>query len=332
MIPSKAAAGLLAVVLVGAGFRVTGLDVLLLTRSFTWAMLALSAWFLLRVSGRASLGNAAFFGTSAYAVGLSTTRWGIDNFWIALVVAVVASAAVGFAIGMVSGRLSGFHFLLITLAFAELLRSLALRWDTLGGEDGIAGVTRPSTWPLPVDLADSKSMMWFTGAWLAVVVVGLTVVVRSPFGAHLLGVRDSASRMAALGHSPVPYRVAAVVIASVVAGIAGALNVYAVRFVSPAELVPLVSAKALLFTAIGGIGMVGAVVASVFMTFLEDDLSTRWDRWPTVLGAVYIAIAMIGQRPRTAARALGTRAWAAVSHRGRRAPEPRPVHPRVEAA
>jgi branched-chain amino acid transport system permease protein len=332
VIPSKTSAALLAVVLVGAGVRVTGLDVLLLTRSFTWAMLALSAWFLLRVSGRASLGNAAFFGTAAYAVGLSTTRWGIDNFWVALLVAVAASAAVGLAIGMVSGRLGGFHFLLITLAFAELLRSLALRWGTLGGEDGIAGVTRPSTWPLPVDLADSKSMMWFTGAWLAVVLVALVVVVRSPFGAHLVGMRDSAGRMAALGHAPIPYRVGAVVVASVVAGIAGALNVYAVRFVSPAELVPLVSAKALLFTAIGGIGMVGAVVASVCMTFLEDDLSTRWDRWPTVLGAVYIAIAMIGQRPRAAVRSLVARAWAAVAHRHRAEPERRPVRPTVEAA
>lgn len=316
--PSKVSAALLAVVLVGFGSQVTGLDVLLLTRSFTWAMLALSAWFLLRVSGRASLGNAAFFGTSAYVVGLSATEWDIGNFWVSVVVAMAASAVVGLVVGLVSARLSGFHFLLITLAFSELLRSLTLQWDLLGGEDGIAGISRPSTWPLSVDLGRSESMMWFTGAWLAVVLVALVVVLRSPFGANLVAVRDSETRMAALGCSPVPYRVTAVVLASVVAGVAGALNAYAVRFVSPAELVPLVSAKALLFTAIGGIGMIGAVVASVVMTFLENDLSTRWDRWPTVLGVVYIAIAMVGTRPRTALRSLLGRAAAVVGLRARR--------------
>lgn len=324
--PSKLAAGVLVAALLLLGTRVTGLDVLLLTRSFTWAMLALSAWFLLRVSGRSSLGNAAFFGTSAYVVGISATRWHIDNFWVVLVLAVAGSAVVGLVIGLVSGRLGGFHFLLITLAFAELLRSLALRWSILGGEDGIAGVTRPSTWPLTTDLGQSETMMWFTGAWLLVVVLALVVVLRSPFGANLVGVRDSETRMAALGCAPVPYRVTAVVIASMVAGVAGALNAYAIRFVSPTEFVPLVSAKALLFTVIGGAGMVGAVVASVVMTFLEDDLSTRWDRWPTVLGAVYLAIAMIGPRPVARISALLAWPWAAVVRRSR----PQPARATVE--
>jgi branched-chain amino acid transport system permease protein len=286
-------------------------------------MLALSAWFLLRIGGRASLGNAAFFGTSAYIVGLSVSRWQFDNVWVVLGLGVIASAAVGLVVGLVSGRLSGFHFLLITLAFAELLRSVAVRWGALGGENGIAGITRPSTWPLRVDLADSETMMWFVGAWLAVVVVGLVVVLRSPFGANLVGIRDSETRMAALGFSPAPYRITAVVIASVVAGVAGVLNAYTVRFVSPTDLAPLVSAKALLFTAIGGAGMIGAIVASIVMTFLEDDLSTRWDRWPTVLGVVYLAIAMIGPRPRAALHALAARSWTWVARRG--------AHPQTEA-
>jgi branched-chain amino acid transport system permease protein len=323
--PSKLTAAALAAVLVVFGTRVTGLDVLLLTRSFTWAILALSAWFLLRVSGRASLGNAAFFGTSAYVVGVSVTRWELDNFWVVLGIAIAASAAVGVVVGLVSGRLSGVHFLLITLAFAELLRSLAVRWSVLGGENGIAGITRPSAWPLGVDLTESETMMWFAGGWLAVVVVGLVVVLRSPFGAHLVGVRDSETRMAALGASPVPYRVTAVVLASVVAGVAGVLNAYAVRFVSPTDVAPLVSAKALLFTAIGGVGMVGAIVASVVMTFLEDDLSSRWDSWPTVLGGVYLAIAMIGTRPRTAVGSALGRGGSVATRRRPPAPTPAPA-------
>jgi branched-chain amino acid transport system permease protein len=291
-------------------------------------MLALSAWFLLRSSGRASLGNAAFFGTSGYVVGLCSTRWGIDNLWLAMALAVGAAAAVGVLVGLVSARLSGFHFLLITLAFAELIRSVALRWELLGGEDGLAGVTRPSVWPIPLDLGESEAMMWFTGAMLLVVGLGLVRVLRSPFGANLVGVRDSETRMQSLGCSPAPYRLAAVVMASVIAGVAGSLNVYAVRFVSPTDLVPLVSAKALLFSAIGGAGMVGTILASVVMTFLESDLSTRWDRWPTVLGAVYLAIAMIGPGAVGALRASATRRVTSIVRRVR----PEQARPTMEAA
>ncbi len=280
-----------------ATLTLDGFNLLLLTRAYAWAMLALSTWFLLRVSGRASLGNAAFQGVAAYLVGISSTRWNIDNLWVTLLIAVSAAATVGLIVGWVSSRLSGFHFLLITLAFAEMLRALALRWRTLGGEDGISGVTRPSAWPLPVDLTDSRQLTWMALALLTTAVLGLITVLRSPFGAAVYGVRDSDSRMAALGHSPAAYRAAAVVLSSVVAGLAGVVNAYAIRFVSPADFVPLVSAKALLFAVVGGAGMLGAVVAAVGLTFLENDLSGRFDRWPMVLGFVYIAIAMVGPAP-----------------------------------
>lgn len=296
-----------------------GFNLLLLTRAYAWAILALSTWFLLRVSGRASLGNAAFQGVAAYVVGVSATRWDLNNLWVTLLIAVSAAAAVGLIIGWVSSRLGGFHFLLITLAFAEMLRSLALRWRTLGGEDGISGVTRPSTWPVRIDLADSRTLAWVALALLASVVITLTAVLRSPFGAAVSGVRDSESRMAALGYSPAAYRTGAVVLSSIVAGLAGVINAYAIRFVSPADFVPLVSAKALLFAVVGGAGMLGAVVAAVGLTFLENDLSGRFDRWPMVLGFVYIAIAMVGPAPIQRLRGYLTRA------KGRTTPTDEPV-------
>lgn len=297
MIPSWRVAAAVVAALVVVGTRTTGIDVLLLARAFVFSILALSVWFLLRASGRASLGNAAFFGVSAYAVGLCAVEWRIDNIWVAAGAGVALAAVLGLVVGLVSGRLSGFHFLLITLAFAELLRALALRWDFVGGEDGIAGITRPSAWPLPIELSDSTTMMWFTGSCLLVAAALMIVLLRSPFGSAVVAVRDSERRMASLGYAPVRYRVAAVVVSSALAGLAGALNAYVVRFVSPTDLLPLVSAKALLFAAIGGISMVGSVIVSVVMTFLEDDLSTRWDRWPTVLGLVYIGIALVGTTP-----------------------------------
>lgn len=274
-----------------------GFDVLLLTRAFCWAMLALSTWLLLRISGRASLGNAAFQGVAAYVVGLSATRWELDNIWVVLAIAVSGAAAVGWLIGWVSAKLSGFHFLLITLAFAEMLRSLALRWKALGGEDGISGLPRPSTWPVPLDLTEARNMAWFTLGLLTITLIVLVVLLRSAFGAAVQGVRDSESRMAALGYTPGRYRIGVVVLASTIAAGAGVANAYAVRFVSPTDLVPLVSAKALLFAVVGGAGMLGAAAAAILLTFLENDLSGRFDRWPMVLGLVYVAIAMAGPTP-----------------------------------
>ncbi|MGE0140772.1 MAG: branched-chain amino acid ABC transporter permease [Ilumatobacteraceae bacterium] len=301
--PSWRLAVVCAAIAVIATARLDGFDVLLLTRAYCWAMLALSTWFLLRVSGRASLGNAAFQGVAAYVVGVAATRWDIDNIWVVLGIAVAGAAVVGVVIGSVSARLSGFHFLLITLAFAEMLRSLALRWRTLGGEDGISGLTRPSTWPVPLDLTDSRHMAWFVLGLLAVAVLALVVVLRSPFGAAVIGVRDSPTRMAALGYSPARYRIGAVVVASAIAALAGVANAYAVRFVSPADFVPLVSAKALLFAVVGGAGLLGAAASAVVLTFVENELSGRFDRWPMVLGLVYVAIAMIGPAPMRGLRA-----------------------------
>lgn len=285
------------VALAAAGLLASPFQVVLLTRGFVWAMLGLAAWFLLRVAGRSSLGTSAFFGSGAYATGLAATRWHHENFWVVLGLAVGASVVVGVVVGLVAGRLSGIHFLLITLAFAEMLRALTTRWRTLGGDDGISGITRPKSGLLGLDLRPAENLMWFTGGWLLVLSVLLVVILRSPFGAALIGVRDSESRMATLGYASTPYRVAAVAVAALIAGVAGCLHAYVTRFVSPAEFAPLVSAKALLFAVVGGVGLVGAALAGVVLTFVEDALSTRFDRWLLLLGVLYIGIAMIPPGP-----------------------------------
>lgn len=321
-----------AIILIGflivIGMLVGDSDRLLFTTALIWAMLSMSTWFLLRVSGRSSLGNASFFGAAAYTTGLCSTVWDIDNLWVAVTLGIGVSAVVGLVIGLVSGRLDGFHFLLITLAFAEMLRSVATRWKRLGGEDGMAGIRRPSTWPISVDLTDAGNMMWMTLAFLVACMAVLTMIVRSPFGAAVIAVRDSESRMEALGYRPAGYRIAAVVVSSMIAGVAGVLNAYAIRFISPADLVPLVSAKALLYAVIGGAGLVGAVIAAVAMTFLEDLLSSRFDRWTTVLGLIYIGIAMLSGSPFATVRTWIQTLWARLKRR--RATDPEPTYNKPE--
>ena len=121
----------------------------------------------------------------------------------------------------------------------------------------------------------------------------LVVVVRSPFGAVLVGIRDSEQRMAALGYNPVVYRVAAFVLSATVAAAAGVVHTYLNRFANPTDLAPLVSARALLIVVLGGVFVIGPVVMAVVLTIVEDALSSRTDRWLGVLGALYIGVALL---------------------------------------
>lgn len=284
----------LAVGLVAFAASATPFQTTLLTRSVVWAILALSVWFLLRVCDRPSLGHAAFFGIAAYAAAIAITRWDYSNVWVVLGVSMAASTAAGAFVAVIAGRLKEVHFLLVTLAFAEMLRSLTTRWRELGGDDGITGVTRPSAWPVPIDIGDPQNLLWFSLGALALVLGVLVVIVRSPFGAVLLGMRDSETRMAALGYSPFAYRTAGFTITAAVAGIAGVLNALLTRFVSPSELGPLVSARALLIVVVGGgLTILGPVVMAFGLTFVEDALSSHTAHWAGLIGGVYVLIALL---------------------------------------
>lgn len=291
----------LTAVLVSAAVVASPFQITLLTKSVVWAILAMSVWFLLRVCDRPSLGHAAFFGVSAYVTAIAITRWDFSNVWAVLGVALVVSTLAGVFVAVVAGRLNDVHFLLVTLAFAEMLRSLTMRWRELGGDDGVTGVTRPSAWPLPLDL-DSQNLLWVGLFALGVVVAVIVMVVRSPFGAVLLGLKDSESRMAALGYSPFAYRTAGFTMSATIAGVAGWMNALLTRFVSPSELSPIVSARALLIVVVGGMfALVGTVVVAFGLTFIEDILSSYTAHWPGFIGALYVAIAIV--------RSLAWKGW-----------------------
>ena len=281
-----------------AALMASPFQVTVLTKGAIWAILAMSVWFLLKVCDRPSLGHAAFFGISAYTAGIAITRWDVSNVWVVLGLAVGVSTLAGGFVAVVAGRLNDVHFLLITLAFAEMLRSLTTRWRELGGDDGLTGVTRPSAWPLPIELTDPKMMLWVSLGALAIVVAVLVVVVRSPFGSVLLGMRDSETRMAALGFSPFAYRTAGFVLSAAIAGVAGLLNALLTRFVSPSELSALVSARALLIVVISSsVALMGPVVIAVGLTLVEDALSSHTKNWAGILGFLYVAIALLRTVP-----------------------------------
>jgi branched-chain amino acid transport system permease protein len=290
---------LVAVPHVGDAFQVT-----LVVRGLVWATLAASVWFLLRICDLPSLGHAAFFGIGAYTAGLAVTRWQVDNVFAALGLAIVVTAVLSLPIAVIAGRLRNMQFILVTLAFAEMTRSLATRWAELGGTDGLVGVIRPGAWPFGLDLSDATTYYYFALAVLLAGVALLVVVVRSPFGAVLRGIRDSEQRVAALGYNPLVYRVAAFVLSAVVAGSAGVVHTYLNRFANPTDVAPLVSARALLIVVLGGAAIAGPVTVAILLTIIEDALSSHTDRWLGVLGALYV----VG--------ALASGAWTPAAWRG----------------
>jgi len=266
----------------------------LVTQGIVWGIVGLSVWLLLRFLDLPSFGHAAFFGVGAYTAGLAITKWEIDNVFVGLALAIALACVVAFPIALIAARLNNISFLLVTLAFAEMLHSVARRWDEVGGSDGLVGVLRPNADPLPsVDLTEPATFYYFALALLAASLLVLWAVRRSPFGGVLVGIRESEQRMAALGYNAVAYRAAAFVLSAAIAGAAGVVNAYLNRFADPGDLSALVSARGLLIAVIGGASLLGAPIAAIALTELEDALSSWTERWLGLLGLVYVLVALL---------------------------------------
>lgn len=284
-----AAVGVLAAVpLVTGSFFTT-----LVTRGMTWAILGLSVWFLLRLSNLPSFGHAAFFGVAAYAAGLAVTEWDVSNLFVALGFSLLITCVVAVPIAFVTTRLKGVSFLLVTLAVAEMLHALALRWRVVGGSDGLVGVVRPGTWPLPLHLSSPTDYFYVVLAVMLASAGALILVIRSPFGGVLSGLRESEPRMSALGYNPMLYRVAAFVLSAAVAGAAGVMQTYLNRFVNPEDLGALVSARGLLIAVIAGASLWSVPAAAIALTVAEDLLSSQTERWLGAVGLIYIVVALL---------------------------------------
>ena len=286
-----------AVGVLAAPFYLDLFQVGLVTRGLVWALVGLAVWFLLRILNLPSFGHAAFFGVGAYAAGLAVTRWDIDNVFVALGVAVAITCLVALPIALVASRLGSIGFLLITLAFAEMLRSLALRWRSVGGSDGLVGVTRPDAGPLPVDLAEPVTFFYFTAAVTAVCMLVLWTVHRSSLGGVLVGIREGEGRMRALGYRVGAYKVFAFELSAAVAAVAGVLHAYLIRFVSPDDLSALVSARGLVIVVIAGAAITAPVLVAVLLTFGEDIASSHTENWLALMGLVYVVVALVGGKP-----------------------------------
>ncbi len=268
----------------------------LLIQVMILGIFAMSLNLLMGYTGMLSLGHSAFFGAAAYATAIFSLR--VDaNFWWNAPAGVLVSVGVAAIFAPFVLRSSGAYFLMITLAFAQVLWGVAFSWDEMtGGIDGLPGISRPDLGILPSVTATS-SYFYFALIVFAVVMMAMYLLVRSGFGYALQGIRENEVRMQALGYNTWRYRYLAYVLAAFFAGIAGVVFVYFNGFVSTNELGVLLSAEALLMVILGGNGtLYGPVIGAAILVFLEDYLSSHTARWVLVLGLIYVTAAVFAPR------------------------------------
>ena len=287
-----ALAAAITLALVGAPLALTSYQLGLLTKTIILAIFAMSLNVLLGYTGLPSLGHAAYFGVAAYTVALLARR-GFDHFWLDVGAGLAAATLTALLFGLLALRTQGSYLLMITLALAQVLWGIAFGWRSFtGGDDGLPGVPRPSA-GLPWSLADGERFYYFVLVVFALTLALLGLIVRSPFGQALVGIRESERRMSVLGYNTWAHKYVAFVIAGALAGVAGTLFVYYNGFVSPAYLSVVFSATCLIMVILGGAGtLLGPALGSAAIVFLENLISAHTQRWLLVLGVIYVVVTL----------------------------------------
>lgn len=260
----------------------------LVTTSLILAILAMSANFLLGYLGLASVGQAAFFGIASYSVAIAVKYVDVGS-WSAVGIGLLAALGAGLVFGPLAIRTRDIFFLVIMLAFCQILYGLTYSWRSVtGGDDGLPGLLRPVL--IPGVSLDSPVSYYFLVLVVFFLVAGsFWLLVNSPFGLALKGIRDSEIRMRMLGYNVWFYKYVAFVVAGIMGGISGILNAYYYGCPSPGDFSVINSSSALLMVILGGPGtLFGPLVGSLLIVFIRDIVSSFTDRWLIVLGSAYV--------------------------------------------
>lgn len=241
-----------------------------LVKIFIFGTFALSLNLLFGYTGLFSLGHAAYFGVGAYTAAIMIARFNIDNFWLILVVCIFVTFLAAALFGVISLRVSGIYFLLVTLAIGQLLYAVALKWRSVtGGSDGIVGLSYPNI-GIPGFTMNSTSFYYFVFVIFIICLFLMYRIVKSPFGRSLQGIRGDERRMQVLGYNTWLHKYIIFIIGGVFAGIAGILFMYQNGFVGPGYPNILTSTTVMLMVILGSsLFFGGPVVGAALVTLLE---------------------------------------------------------------
>ena len=285
---------LLALALVAASFPFYGGDFLvvqIVAQSIWLGIIAMSLIFLAGYGGMVSLAQTTLYGLAAYTIGILSVRLGQP--WYLAVPAALVTAIVGaFIFGLIAVRTRGIYFLMITLAMAMVIFYLANQnYTVFGGHTGINGIRAPTVGP--ISFRDPTAFYYLALACGLVTWGGLRYIVRSPFGLALQGIRDNHRRMRALGYGVEGHRVAAFVVAGLVAGVGGVLGAWYNGAISPAYIDLARIVNVLVIAVIGGmVYLEGAFVGALAFTLVNNFASSYTDRYNTVIGLTFLLIVL----------------------------------------
>jgi branched-chain amino acid transport system permease protein len=259
----------------------------LLRRVMIFAIAAVSLNLVLGYGGLVSFGHAAYLGVGGYAVGI-LAFYGVFNGWIQWSVAIAASAVVAFAIGAVSIRASGIYFIMITLAFTQMLYYLGISLEVYGGDDGMRIKTRSQFSGL-IDLTDPVSFYYL----VLVLALGSTYLVwriaNSRFGMVLRATKSNEARSRAVGFTPYLYRLVAFTIAGAMCGLAGALFANHTAYITPDFMHWTRSGEIMFMVILGGIATTAGPLLGAFALLVVETLLAGWTQhWQVVLGPLLV--------------------------------------------
>ncbi|WP_454731410.1 MULTISPECIES: branched-chain amino acid ABC transporter permease [Cupriavidus] len=270
----------------------------LLSKVMIMAIFALSLQLLIGYAGLVSLGHAAYFAVAAYATAMLAPQAGPGNGWLLLLGALAAAAALALVVGALVLRARGVYFIMVTLAFAQMVFFVFHDTRIAGGSDGTYIYFRPEFDLLgarPFDVNDVAHFYWLVLGALVLTVAGLALVLRSRFGHALVGIRHNEQRMRAAGYATYRYQLGAFVVAGTFAGLAGYLYAIQYGFVNPEIASWHQSGNAMLMVILGGAGsLAGAVLGAFSFVLLAEWFSTLTRHWQLLMGGfIIVAVALL---------------------------------------
>ena len=268
-----------------------------LTEVLIWGLLAMSSDLLIGYTGMVSFGHSAFFGLGMYGAAAALLLVSPPSLWLAIGFGLAGAAGAALFVAYFSTRLRDIYFAITTLIFSQIFYVIIFTWTPVtGGENGLI-FTRPHlTIPFLYDgRFTNATMHWFVLAVVTASYLILRRVTRSPFGMVLQSIRENEARTRAIGYPVERYKIVAVMLSGLFAGLAGVLYAIQNEFAAPDFVYFITSGDTVIFNVMGGIGtLVGPIVGAGFFQLIRELLSRLFgDQFPYLIPLGVIFIVMI---------------------------------------
>lgn len=263
----------------------------LVSEVLIFAIFAMSLDLLIGYTGLLSFGHAAFFGVSAYTVAILGVHLGLSG-WIGFFAGILMSALLAAVIGFFSIRVTGIPFLMLTMAFAQLLMSASVTWRSVtGGTDGLSGLKRPALFGMSLD--DRSVQYYVVLCGFLLVLWFLRRLIASPLGSIFIGIRENEERMRAAGYPVQRFKLISFTLAGALAGIGGGLYALQNAYVSSDILHWSLSGDAIIMVILGGTGtIIGPAIGAGIFLMLKHVVSSLTDYWALCVGIIFICCVM----------------------------------------